>query len=191
MRRMGALLVGLLLAASPLRATLDLQALGGWSAPLSPLGPASFATEHRLGLEGWGRLLWLKGDFTLGLEGGGASMLRQDQSGRVDLWQGGLSAGWAFSLDEVAKDRLLLSLGAGYGGASVGSPQVSRSWTAPAGSLGLTYELPLKRHFDLLFGAAFFGLLGPEGFDPVLRGSFGVGLGFWGGLWAPQGARHE
>ena len=185
MRRLTLLLVALLAAAGPLHATVDLQALGGWSAPLSPLGPDSFATAHRLGLEGWGRLLWLKGDWTLGVEGGGASLQRQDQTGSLDAWQGGLSAGWGFSVDEVAKDRVLLTLGAGWGGATAGAPGLGRSWTAPAGSLGLTYELPLHSHLDLLVGGALWGLLGPDGFDPILRGSLGVGLGFYGSLFPP------
>ena len=159
-------------------AGVEVQALGGLQAPLSPLGQDSFATDHRPGPGGWGRALWRSGDWGWGLEGMDGAFQRLDQAGSVSWWQAGVVAAWGFSMDEVAQDRLALSLGLGMAGIDAGAPLIQRAWTAPAGSLGLTYALPLGSQVDLLFGASAWGVLGPGGFDPLAAGSVGLGLGW-------------
>lgn len=168
----------LLLLATALRAGAGLELYGGLAAPLSPLGPNSFATAHKLAPLGWGRLSWQRPRWSLGAEGYGGRFTRQDGLGQVDWWQADLSAAWAFSLEELAGDRVQVSLGGGYGG--ITSTRSGLTWSAPAGSLSLSYALPLSKSFDLLAGGGFWAILGPDGYDPLVSGSLGVGLGFGG-----------
>jgi hypothetical protein len=172
------LLFALLGSAVGLRASVGLELYGGLAAPLSPLGPNSFATAHQLAPLGWGRLSWQAPRWSLGAEGYGGRFARHDGLGQVDWWQSDLSVAWAFSLDELAGDRVQLGLGGGYGGIS--STRSGLSWNAPAGSLSLSYALPLSKRFDLLVGGGFWGILGPDGYDPLVSGSLGIGLGFGG-----------
>jgi hypothetical protein len=170
-------LLALLLAAR-LGAAVDLQLMGPGAAPLSPLGQGSFATDHRQGWGGWGRLQLRQGDWEWGLEGLDASFLRQDEAGRVNWWQAGLSGAWAWTLDPLAHDRVLIRGGLGVAGVDATAPQIDRHWVSAAWSLGLDYVLPLSARFDLLFGGGLWGVLGPDGYDPLMMGTAGLGLAF-------------
>jgi hypothetical protein len=89
-----------------------------------------------------------------------------------------VGGGWAWTLDELAHDRVLLRAGLGVAGVDATAPLIDRHWVSAAWSLGLDYVLPLSRRFDLLFGGGLWGVLGPDGYDPLMMGTAGLGLAF-------------